>query len=409
MEDAAVRAVTVTQVNNYVKERLAADENLRNIVVTGELSNFTHHKSGHFYFTLKDENASLRCIMFRTAAAKVHFSPQAGMKLIVVGSVTVYERDGSVQLSCTEMHPDGIGDLQLAFEQLKDKLSKEGLFAPEHKRPIPQYPEVIGVVTSKTGAALQDILQILSRRYPLVTVRLFPALVQGELAPASIVSAIKAAGMDLSLDVLIVGRGGGSAEDLWCFNDEGVARAIYDCPVPVISAVGHEIDFTIADFAADLRAPTPSAAAELATPQISDIAVSVKQYYRRIGQSIRELYRRKNEQVKLCYARLNAASPQGKLQAHSEALKLLDKRLEDAMNRRLTELSHQISESAVKLESLSPLKVLTRGYSITMRGQTVVDSVKKIEIGDELMLRFADGAARAIAVQVSEETPQGEE
>lgn len=408
MEDVSLRAVTVTQVNSYVKDRLSADENLKNLVVTGELSNFTHHKSGHFYFTLKDETSSIRCIMFRNAAAKVRFAPQAGMKLIVVGTVTLYERDGSVQLYCSEMHPDGVGDLQLAFEQLKEKLSKEGMFDESHKRKIPAYPQVIGVVTSKTGAALQDILQILQRRYPLVTVRLFPALVQGDTAPASIVSAIKAASMDMSLDVLIVGRGGGSAEDLWCFNDESVARAIYDCPIPVISAVGHEIDFTIADFVSDLRAPTPSAAAELATPQIDEIAVQIKQYYRRIGQSVRETYRRRSEQLKLYYARLNAASPQGRLDKNFNELKLLEKRIDEAMNRRIVDAEHRMKEQAVRLESLSPLKVLTRGYSITMRGQTVVDSVKKIELGDELMIRFADGAARAIAVQVSQEEGIGQ-
>ncbi len=402
MEELALRAVTVSQVNAYVKNKLAGDENLKKIVVIGELSNFTHHKSGHFYFTLKDENASLRCIMFRAAAAKVHYQPQSGMKVIVIATVTMYERDGSVQLSVSEMHPDGVGDLQLAFEQRKEKLQKEGLFDPQYKKPIPAFPEVIGVVTSKTGAALQDILQILNRRYPLCRVVLYPALVQGDTAPASIVQAITAADANRELDVLIVGRGGGAAEDLWCFNDEAVARAIFACQVPVISAVGHEVDFTIADFVADLRAPTPSAAAELATPQIEEIAADIKQYYRRIGGAAREAYRRRSEQLKLCYARLKAASPQGRLEKNAQQLESLQARLSDSMGRKLSDTEHRFREQAVKLESLSPLKVLNRGYSITMRGQAVIDSVHQITPGDELMIRFADGAARAIAIGVDD-------
>ncbi len=403
MEDVSLRAVTVSQVNAYVKDKVAGDENLKNLAVIGELSNFTHHKSGHFYFTLKDEKASLRCIMFRALAAKVRFEPRDGMKVILVASVTVYERDGSVQLSVSEIHPDGVGDLQLAFEQLKQKLEKEGLFDPQLKKPLPAYPKVIGVVTSKTGAALQDILQILQRRYPLCTVRVFPALVQGDTAPESIIRAIRAADADRELDVLIVGRGGGSAEDLWCFNDEGVARAMFACKVPVISAVGHEVDFTIADFVADLRAPTPSAAAELATPQMEELLYQIKQCYRRIGQSTRETYRRRAEQVKLWYARLQAASPEGRLQKNAHALELLQNKMQRAMEQRLIGTEHRLQQQTVRLESLSPLKVLTRGYSITMRGQTVIDSAQHVEAGDELMIRFADGAVRALALQVSYE------
>ncbi len=401
MEAVSYDAVTVTQLNTYLKNRLDEDENLKNLVVTGELSNFTHHRSGHFYFTLKDETASVRCIMFRSAAAKVRFSPEAGMKLIVIGTARIYERDGSVQLYCSEMHPDGQGDLQLAFEQLKKKLEREGLFAPEHKRPLPPYPECIAVVTSKTGAALQDILQILKRRYPLVTVHFYPALVQGESAPASICAAIGAAENDPQAQFMIVGRGGGSAEDLWCFNDESVARAVYDSRIPVISAVGHEIDFTITDFAADLRAPTPSAAAELAVPLITDIADGVRQYYRRIGQGIREIYRCRADAVKVSYARLQAASPQNRLNQNEAALSLLKERMQNAMTAQLNALEGRMNQSAVMLETLSPLKVLTRGYSITMSGQNVVDSVEKVAVGDELMIRFRDGAVKTVAVQVS--------
>lgn len=262
------QAVTVTQLNRYIKAKLSLDPKLSGLTVKGELSNFKcHQKSGHFYFTLKDEFCAVKAVMFRQNASRVRFAPEDGMKVIVTCSVQVYERDGVYQLYCEAMQPDGIGELYLAFEQRKEKLQKEGLFDPAHKRPLPRYPKRIGVVTSKTGAALQDILNILRRRYPIAEVVLFSALVQGEEAPASIVQGIRSAGKCSDLDVLIVGRGGGSMEDLWAFNDEAVAHAAYDSPVPVVSAVGHEVDFTILDFVADLRAPTPSAAAELCTPE----------------------------------------------------------------------------------------------------------------------------------------------
>ena len=263
--------LSVSQINGYLKDLLEEDVQLKSIYVRGEISNFVHHvKSGHFYFTLKDKRSALRAVMFKWNASRLRFMPKNGMNIILFGSVNFYERDGVCQLLCVDMQPDGLGALYMAYEQLKEKLAREGLFDPAHKKPLPPFPQRIGVVTAKTGAALQDIIHILSRRYPLAELVLYPALVQGDLAPDSLVKAIDAAGRDKP-DVLIVGRGGGSLEDLWAFNDERVARAVYDCPVPVISAVGHEVDYTICDLVADLRAPTPSAAAELCAPDISGL------------------------------------------------------------------------------------------------------------------------------------------
>lgn len=270
-------AITVSQLNRYIKAVLSADSNLKGICLKGEISNFTDHKkTGHFYFTLKDNSSSIRAIMFNGYASKVKFAPENGMNVVVSGNVQVFERDGTYQIYCETMEPDGVGALYLAFEQLKEKLAKEGLFAPEHKKPLPAMPMKIGVLTAKTGAALQDIINILSRRYPLATLVLVPTLVQGENAPKSIIHSLKLVQQYDDIDVLILGRGGGSIEDLWAFNDEEVAREIYRCTIPVISAVGHEIDYTIADFAADMRAPTPSAAAELVAPDCSVVLQQIE-------------------------------------------------------------------------------------------------------------------------------------
>ncbi|MBR6789350.1 MAG: exodeoxyribonuclease VII large subunit, partial [Oscillospiraceae bacterium] len=261
--------LTVSQINQYLKQTLDEDVQLKSIFIRGEISNFTHHlKSGHFYFTLKDAKSAIKAVMFKWNASQLRFKPSNGMSVIIFGSVQFYERDGVCQIYCTDMQPDGIGALYTAYEQLKAKLEGEGLFDPSHKKQLPAFPKRIGVITAKTGAALQDVINILSRRYPLGELVLIPALVQGEQAPASICTALKQA-ENAELDLLIVGRGGGSIEDLWAFNDERVARTVYACPIPVISAVGHETDYTICDFVADLRAPTPSAAAELAVPDCS--------------------------------------------------------------------------------------------------------------------------------------------
>ena len=264
--------VTVSQVNSYLKQRISEDENLSGLFIRGEISNFTNHlKTGHFYFTLKDEMSAIKAVMFRGSAQYVRFRPENGMSVIVFGRVGFYERDGVLQVYCEDMQPDGIGALSLAFEQLKDKLEKEGLFSIEHKKPLPRFPRKIAVITAKTGAALQDILNILGRRYPVTEVVLLSALVQGDQAPDSIVSCFQRLQGRTDIDVVILARGGGSLEDLWAFNSEKVAKAIYSCEIPVISAVGHEVDYTIADFVADYRAPTPSAAAEVVAPDIREL------------------------------------------------------------------------------------------------------------------------------------------
>ncbi len=313
------------------------------------------------------------------------------MNVILTGSVQVFERDGVYQLYCESMEPDGIGALALAFEQLKEKLAKEGLFDPAHKRPLPPLPKTIGVVTAKTGAALQDIVNILSRRYPLARLVVIPALVQGENAPASIIEGIRAAEEAGGIDVLIVGRGGGSMEDLWCFNDEGVARAIYHCSIPIISAVGHEIDFTIADFAADVRAPTPSAAAELCAPSAAELESRLAGSLLRLEGQIRQLLRQHYERLKADYGRLQTASPMARVGQSERLLNEREVRLHLAAGRLFREKEERLFRLAAVLESVSPLKVLTRGYSVTRGEQGILRSVSEAVPGSLLTTRLPDG------------------
>ena len=427
--------LTVSQVSDYLKQLLDEDVQLKSIYVRGEISNFVHHlRSGHFYFTLKDAGGALRAVMFRGNAQRLRFMPQNGMNVILFGSVNFYERDGACQLICVDMQPDGLGALHMAYEQLRDKLAREGLFDPAHKKPLPPFPRRIGVVTAKTGAALQDIIHILSRRYPLAELVLYPALVQGETAPASIVQAIEAAGRDKP-DVLIVGRGGGSLEDLWAFNDERVARAVYACPVPVISAVGHETDYTICDFVSDLRAPTPSAAAELCAPDLSGTKEEVEDLSRllrrallariqaeeaalsavrrRISVSSPEtLVRRAGEKLSACKNRLEktaeqkirlaeadfqkisvrfrSASPDSRLPQLSETLSGLQARISRGAKEAVSRQEAKLKQAEASLEALSPLGVLSRGYTLTIKdGRTA--ALPDIQPGDALETRFYDG------------------
>lgn len=385
-------AVTVSQLNKYIKDVISSDMNLQGITLKGEISNFTNHiKTGHFYFTLKDNNSSIRAIMFKGNASRVKFEVENGMKVIVQGNVQVFERDGAYQFYCEKLSPDGIGELYLAFEQLKLKLSEKGLFDEGHKRTIPQFPKKIGIVTSKTGAALQDILNILKRRYPLATAILIPALVQGENAPNSIVMGIKQAQTVPDIDVLIVGRGGGSIEDLWAFNDEKVANAIFDCKIPIISAVGHEIDFTISDFVADLRAPTPSAAAELAVPDIAELKNSIEFKYATIHNYIANQLKSKDNGIKARYQRIIALSPQNKINQNSQDIKEKYSRLDLAMNGIFAKSETQYQKSVSMLEALSPLKVITRGYSITYNEKGIVNSANALEKQEIIITKLADG------------------
>lgn len=385
-------AITVSQLNGYIKEVISSDINLRGVTLKGEISNFTNHvKTGHFYFTLKDKNASIRAIMFKGNACKVKFDVENGMNVIVRGSVQVFERDGLYQIYCDTLEPDGIGALYLAFEQLKQKLMAKGMFDQEHKKPLPPMPKKIGIVTSKTGAALQDILNILTRRYPIATAVIIPALVQGENAPDSIVEGIKLAQQYDGIDVLIVGRGGGSIEDLWAFNDEKVASAIYNCNIPVISAIGHEIDFTISDFVADLRAPTPSAAAELCSPDISQIIRNIEYMSDALDRYTISLLKSKYENVKLIYKRLYASSPEGKVKQGSTDLDAKIQRLNLACDNCYKRAEERYKNGISMLEALSPLKVITRGYSITYSGDEILNSVGKVKQGDIIKTRLKDG------------------
>ena len=395
--------LSVTQLNQYVKSLLESDHLLKGLMVRGEISNFTrHYKSGHLYFTLKDQTASIKAVMFRSYAGNLPFCPENGMSVIVCGAVSLYERDGSYQFYVTDMQPDGIGSLHLAYEQLKEKLEKEGLFAPERKRPLPAYPEWIGIITSEGAAALQDMLNILSRRYPVATVVLCPAQVQGEGASKTLIAGLRRLNLEENCDVIIIGRGGGSIEDLWAFNDEELARAIASSATPVVSAVGHETDFTIADFVADLRAPTPSAAAELVVPNLQDL-----QYYLAdIGQ---RCYGAVHQRIKQSELRLQAlkgrlVTPQKLLQAYTHHLELLKGQLHMQMDAQLAAAEHRLRLLASMAEERSPIKLLTRGYSVTTVAGVVVHSVKQACTGDRLETRVADGVIHSIVKECKEES-----
>ncbi|MBC5787296.1 exodeoxyribonuclease VII large subunit [Clostridium facile] len=384
---------SVSDVNRFIKQILLAEDILHRIAIRGEVSNFVHHlRSGHCYFTLKDQNSALKCVMFKSNVAHLRFMPENGMQVIALGDIQVFERDGVYQLYCTDIQPDGAGALAMAFEQLKQKLAKEGLFDPERKKPLPAQPNTIGVVTSKTGAALQDILQILSRRYPIGTVKIFPAQVQGEQAAGSICSAIRLA-EQVGVDVLIVGRGGGSLEDLWAFNEEAVARAIAACSIPVISAVGHEVDFTIADFVADLRAPTPSAAAELVAPDLQYLLSGIdKQRELLYNYTVDCIQQREHQLVGLEH-QLHLHSPAGHLAAGQAILHQLDHRLETCFQSSYSQAQQRFGSAVSLLENLSPLKVLGRGYSITFNEEhKAVKNSRRLKIGDTLTTKFYDGS-----------------
>jgi exodeoxyribonuclease VII large subunit len=364
-------------------------------MVKGEISNFVKHfKSGHCYFSLKDSESSIKAVMFASAASRLKFMPEDGMSVVVSGSISVYERDGAYQLYANDIIPEGTGKASAALEQLKKKLEKEGIFAAEHKRPLPYMPKKIGAVTSLSGAAVRDIINVLSRRYPLCELYAVNALVQGEGAPASICRGIlkaEAAGCD----VIIVGRGGGSAEDLGAFNTEQVARGIYGCKVPVISAVGHEVDLTIADLAADMRAPTPSAAAELAAPDISTIKDSIDSYEKRAGRAVMLSFNRAADRFTAINSRLAAQSPESRLTLIGQQLTDLDNRMGRAFERYTEKRGSELCEKIARLDSLSPLKVMARGYSLVYSGDELVRSSDDIENGSEVTLRFDKGGAKA--------------
>ena len=402
--------LSVTQVNEYIQGKMNADPLLSQAAVRGEISNYKCYPSGHHYFTLKDQESALKCVMFKGNAFSLRFRPESGMKVIALGRISVYPRDGQYQLYVSSMALDGIGDLYAAFEELKKKLAGKGLFAPEHKKPIPQYPRTIGVVTSSAGAAVHDILRILRKRYPLCAVRLLPVRVQGAEAPEEIAEAIRYANRFRLADLLIVGRGGGSIEDLWAFNDERVAYAIYESEIPIISAVGHEPDVTIADYVADLRAATPSNGAELAVPDRESLMQNLDALNAAMGAAL-------NRQLKLCTQHLDALaaspalrSPTGYLDQKQKDLILLQNRLSASQERLLAQRNQRFVGCVAKLDAMSPLKVLSRGYAMAQgEDGRVLRSVSQTELGQKITVRFSDGSVSATVTSIKEASHEQEE
>lgn len=399
------QALTISQVNEYIRAMMDRDGLLGNVCVKGEISNYKLYPSGHHYFTLKDESAALKCVMFKGSALRLRFRPENGMKIIAMGKISVYPRDGAYQLYCSAMMPDGMGDLHVAFEQLKSKLSAQGLFDPRFKKPIPKYPGVIGIVTSPVGAALRDMLRILNARYPLAQVRLFPAHVQGAEAPGEIAAAIDYANRYKLADVLIVGRGGGSIEDLWAFNEEIVAHAIFRSEIPVISAVGHEPDVTISDYVADLRAATPSNASELAVPDQRSLLQTIDGYSGSMSASLGRQIKAARQRLQMLSASPAMESPLGYLQQRRNSLNILSGKLSLCQNRRLNSSRQHFTALTAKLDAMSPLKVLTRGYAMAQsREGQVIKSVLQIQPGDAITLQVSDGKIDAYVTGTQEES-----
>lgn len=442
------RYLTVNALTKYIKRKFDADPHLQDVMVKGEISNFKQHSSGHMYFTLKDEKARIQAVMFSTYNRTMKFIPENGMKVLIRGDLTVYEPSGQYQIYVKEMLPDGVGDLYLAYEQLKEKLTKDGLFSSEHKKPIPKYPKTIGVVTSPTGAAIRDILTTIKRRYPIVDILIFPAVVQGTQAAPSIVKAINIANEQNAADVLIIGRGGGSIEELWAFNEESVARAIFQSQIPIISAVGHETDFTIADFVADLRAPTPTGAAEMAVPHIEDLTDRILNRQSRVIRALKEqinlqnerlsriqksyafrfpkkLYEQKLEQVdkwteqlergaKKLYEskvehseslnkRLQRSHPFELAQKAKEKQEKTEKLLNRAMGNVFTTKEKDFSRLISTLEALSPLKIMDRGYSLVYtEEENLIKTVKQIKRNEQIKVRVSDGAFTCQVTDIEE-------
>lgn len=383
---------TVTEVNGYLKNMMEADPALSLIYIRGEISNYKFHSSGHHYMTLKDEGGAIRAVMFKYDASKLKFRPESGMKVIAKGRITVYPRDGQYQLYIADMIPDGVGALYVAFEQLKKKLAAEGLFAPEHKKQIPKYPQKIALVTSPTGAAVRDMLRILAARWPLSKIMIYPVLVQGADAPASICSALDTLNENEACDLIITGRGGGSIEDLWAFNDETVARAIYRSKIPVISAVGHEPDVTIADFVADLRAATPSNAAELAVPDILHLRRTLHDAAARMTLSIKSKIVINREYLEKLRARPVMQSPLGYFSERRIALDRLAERMLSSMEKRIMTSKERFSRLTAALDAMSPLKVLARGYAInTTEDGRIVKKTDDVKIGEKISVQVQDG------------------
>ena len=399
----AQQVLSITQINEYIRSMMDSDALLAGLAVRGEISNYKMYPSGHHYFTLKDEGGALRCVMFKGNAMRLKFRPENGMKVIAMGKISVYPRDGAYQLYCSGLVLDGIGDLYAAFEQLKAKLAAQGLFDPAHKKPLPKYPGVIGIITSSAGAAVHDMLRILRKRYPLAQVRLLPVRVQGVEAPGEIAAAIGYANYYKLADLLIVGRGGGSIEDLWAFNDERVAHAIYQSEIPVISAVGHEPDVTISDFVADLRAATPSNAAELAVPDQDALRQQLDSMSAVMGNLLGRQIKNARRQLTILAQSPSLTSPDQYIQQRRKTLELLKGRVFTAQTRVIHGHKQRYIAATAKLDAMSPLKVLTRGYAMVQNeDKIVVRSVKQTKPGEKLSVSLGDGVLTTTVTDIKE-------
>lgn len=399
----AQQVLSITQINEYIRGKMDSDQLLNQVAVRGEISNYKLYPSGHHYFTLKDEGAALKCVMFKGNAMRLRFRPENGMKVIAMGKISVFPRDGAYQLYCTNMAMDGVGDLYAAFEQLKKKLAAQGLFDPAHKKPIPKYPGTIGIVTSSAGAAVHDMLRILRKRYPLTRVKLLPVRVQGVEAPGEIAAAIRYANHHQLSDLLIVGRGGGSIEDLWAFNDERVAYAIYESEIPVISAVGHEPDVTISDYVADLRAATPSNAAELAVPDQDALGQTLDAMSAAMATALTRQLKSARQHLNVLSASPALKSPTGYLEQKQKTLELLKNRLISAQNQNINRKSARYVALTAKLDAMSPLKVLTRGYAMAQTEDgNVLRSVEQVDLGQRITVSLNDGTISATVMDKKE-------
>lgn len=398
-------ALTVTQVNRYIKSLFGQDEILAAVTVRGEISNFKAHSSGHMYFTLKDEGSEIAAVMFRGDAARLQFRPADGLRVIIYGSIDVYEKSGRYQIYARTMLPDGVGALSLAYERLKRKLEAEGLFAPERKKPLPKFPACVGVITAPTGAAIQDILNVTGRRFPQAKILLYPSLVQGPDAPASLCEGLAYMNADRCCDVIILGRGGGSAEDLWAFNDETLVRAVAASEIPVISAVGHEIDFTLCDFAADCRAPTPSAAAELAVPDREALLRGLSDSGRHMERRAQQLLDERSNRLLHRSQALALRSPEARLDRIRQQIEHKRETADRLMSRLMEQQVSGLQTAIQRLNALNPLAVLGRGYSVvTDEEEGIVSSVGQLTVGQTVRLALSDGRAEARIQAIQRET-----
>ncbi len=389
------KALSVTELNKYIKDKIATDELLNNVLIKGEISNFKHHYTGHMYFTLKDDNSLIKCIMFKSYTTNLKFVPKDGMEVLAFGTISVFERDGVYQLYCKAMQEDGLGSLYKAYEELKDKLEKEGLFDERYKKQLPKMPKVIGVLTSNTGSVIKDIINVSTRRNPNVYIRLYPVPVQGEGAGEKIAEAIKIMNDKKLADVLILARGGGSLEDLWPFNEEVVARAIHESELPIVSAVGHETDFSISDFVADLRAPTPSAAAELVVPNVAEIGQKLDVYNLRLKNALKKKIDIMKMRYEKCMKSRIYTDPLRNINDQYLKLDIIIKNMTNSVLTKLQKSKTEAATNITKLDTLSPLKTLSRGYSIIQKDDKVIKSSKDLKQDDIISIRLQDGAKDA--------------